>query len=415
MCGNTLGGYCAHIGPKRTFTSLTGRQKVPSLSVAVDELWCLTSPRPAVLLIGGYDGSGNYGDVCLFEAAMSLLSELDPEFLLLPVIERQHMDSHNDLCARMAPEFGAACFLYYDGQEVGASDGLPPDLAPVPLQPAFRSSAIYFYGGGYLNEMWGPRKLAMARAVEDWITPAASRGSQEPQVVFTGQQVSAGFAEDQEAGRWLRRASLFGVRDLRSGEVVTGLFPELVERGAVVVAEDDTVGILCEIPVPSELHDARPRDWNGDLRVDLHLTGEGYATTDTDRLARFAADLLSAIQREANAHVSVRLVVAYDDRRISERPFLQDFAATFLVSAGGGGQVSFTIEDATTRRLLDPGWEQRRPDLTISCSYHVRVDLAVARHPRRLSLRERLLPPKSQEPAGRVRAQSGADGRHGRP
>ena len=80
---------------------------------------------------------------------------------------------------------------------------------------------------------------------------------------------------------------------------------------------------------------------------------------------------LSAIQREANAHVSVRLVVAYDDRRISERPFLQDFAATFLVSAGGGGQVSFTIEDATTRRLLDPGWEQRRPDLTISCSYHV--------------------------------------------
>jgi hypothetical protein len=83
------------------------------------------------------------------------------------------------------------------------------------------------------------------------------------------------------------------------------------------------------------------------------------------------AELLTAIQHETATHVSVRLVVAYDDRRISERPLLEDFATRFLISAGEAAPVSFTVENATDRRMQDPRWERQRPDLTISCSYHV--------------------------------------------
>ncbi len=222
--------------------------KLPSLTVAADELWRFTDPRPAVLLIGGYDGSGNYGDICLLEAALSVLSTLPGELLLLPVIERQYIGSHFDLRARAVAKFGAACFLYYDGLEsdIGLDPAWPTELVPVP-RPALSSSAIYFYGGGYLNEIWGPRKLAMASSVEEWIASGPS-GQPQPLVAFTGQQVSAGFGHDPEAARWLRRASLFGVRDRQSAENVSGHFPELVARSALVVAEDDAVGILGEIP-----------------------------------------------------------------------------------------------------------------------------------------------------------------------
>ena len=345
-------------------------QKIPSLTVAADELWRVTEHRPAILLIGSYDGSGNYGDICLFEAALSLLSTLSPDLLLLPVIERQYVGSHIDLRARVGLDFGAACFVYYAEQATDLDTPSPIELAPVPREPGFRSSAVYFYGGGYLNEMWGRRKLAMATAVEEWITSGTS-GQSQPLVVFTGQQVSGGFGVDSEAERWVGRASLFGVRDLRSSENVTSRFPQLASRSALVVAEDDAVGVLGGNPTSSDTTDARPDAGNDGFRVDLHLTGESYAITDGPRLGGLATDLLTAIQRETGTHVSVRLVVAYQDRRISEGPFMEDFAAEFLKSASEAGRFSFTVEDATTRRIEDPRWERWRPDLTISCSYHV--------------------------------------------
>jgi hypothetical protein len=164
---------------------------------------------------------------------------------------------------------------------------------------------------------------------------------------------------------------LFGVRDLQSAENVTGRFPELAARSVLVVAEDDAVGFLGEIPTSSDPIDARASARAGDFHVDLHLSGESYATTDVNRLGRFAADLLTGIQREAAMPVAVRLVVAYDDRRISERPFVEDFATKFLISPCEARTLSFTVEDATDRRIHDPLWERQRPDLTISCSYHV--------------------------------------------
>lgn len=341
------------------------------MTVAADELWRLTEHRSAVLLIGGYDGSGNYGDICLFEAALSLLSTMAPELLLLPVIERQYLRSHFDLRARLAADFDTPCFLFYDDQETDLETGLPTELAAVARPPGFSSSAIYCYGGGYLNEMWGQRKLAMARAVEEWVTSDVSGQPKPPLVVFTGQQVSVGFVDDPEAEKWLRRTSLFGVRDRQSAENVAGRLPELAERSVLVVAEDDAVGVLGEIPTSSDPMHSRPSARNAGFHVDLHLSGESYATTDGDRLSRFVADLLTAIQHEIAMQVSVRLVVAYDDRRISERPFLEAFASRFLSAAGEAGSISFSDEDATDRRIQDAPWEQQRPDLTISCSYHV--------------------------------------------
>jgi hypothetical protein len=345
-------------------------KKVPFLSVAADEAFRLTEHRPAILLIGSYDGSGNYGDICLFEAALSLLSTLGPEPLLLPVIERQYIGSHLDLRARVAADFGAPCFLYYDEQDSILDAGMPTELAAIAGPPGFSSSAIYFYGGGYLNEMWGRRKLAMARAVDEWVTSGTSDRSQ-PLVVFTGQQVDGGFLDDPEAERWLRRASLFGVRDLQSAENVTGRLPELAARSVLAVAEDDAVGVLGEIPQSSDAIHASPSTRTGDFHVDLHLSGESYATTDGNRLGGFVADLLTAIQHETARHVSVRLVIAYDDGRISERQFAQAFAAKFSTSPYDARPISFTVEDATDRRIHDPRWERQRPDLTISCSYHV--------------------------------------------
>lgn len=364
----TFSRYCA-IAPNQVLTPTNSVQKVPPLYVAADEAWRLTQHRPVVVLIGSYDGSGNYGDICLFEAALSLLSTLPQAPILLPVIERQYVGSHADLTRRLAADFEPACFLYYDEEEWDQGTSLPMELTAVPRAPEFSSSAIYFYGGGYLNEMWGGRKLAMARAVDEWITSGAT-GRSRPLVAFTGQQVSAGFGDDPEAASWLRRASLIGVRDVPSAENLTDRLPDL-DTSVLVVAQDDAVGVLGEIPELRDTIDGGPRSREGDLRLDLHLSGESYATTDPKRLSRFVADLLTALRHEAARHVSVRLVVAYEDRRITERPFLEGFASQFLTAANEVGTISFTVENATDRRIQDPRWERQRPDLTISCSYHV--------------------------------------------
>ena len=88
----------------------------------------------------------------------------------------------------------------------------------------------------------------MAKTAEEWIASGTS-GQSQPLVVFTGQQISAGFCLDPEAERWLGRAARCSASaTCGRRRTSTSRFRNLASRSALVVAEDDAVGVLGETP-----------------------------------------------------------------------------------------------------------------------------------------------------------------------
>ena len=201
----------------------------PATARAMDEAGA------AVILIGGYDGSGNFGDIALLDAAVALVERLGA--LPVPVVESVHVDLHHAL----RPELGH--ILVYDPE--AEPEGPLPDVA-----------AVYLYGGGYLNSSWGGRQLAKARLALEAAPDAAcvSSGWQvEPEWV-------AGLGAADRA--LLARFAPFGVRDPLSAEALAAL-------GPAEATGDDAVAVL---PEPSGVEEQE--------RVNVHVAEHGWVTHD---------------------------------------------------------------------------------------------------------------------------------------
>lgn len=120
----------------------------------------LRKAQSAVLLVGGYDGSGNYGDVLQVATAIETVRRLPGAPLPVVVVERETHAHHRLLAQRYAGQFDSAVFAHFqdtDGPSV-ADDGLvelADRAAPV-------RAVVYLYGGGYLNVTGSPVDAAAA-------------------------------------------------------------------------------------------------------------------------------------------------------------------------------------------------------------------------------------------------------------
>jgi hypothetical protein len=204
---------------------------------ATPETAAEVADAPAVaVLIGGYDGSGNYGDIALLDAALGLLDRLDPDVLLLPVVERSYLADHRALSGDFLHPPKRA--LFFD-----AGEGHEDDLVAVPAPVDLAFGACYLYGGGYLNPSWGKRKLAMLGAAESLL---AIGGAKDVCRLSSGLQVDGGWtggvaAAEAEA---LHSFELLGVRDRGSGEALAALH----SPAPIVDTGDDALGILRRLP-----------------------------------------------------------------------------------------------------------------------------------------------------------------------
>ncbi len=303
-------------------------------------------PAPAsgaIFLVGGYDGSGNYGDMLLLQAALELLEPLAPAVTPIPVIELGFRESHAELAAA-SPALGAHPVCFIDS----GIEPPPAGLRRLQLPPELAFGGVYLYGGGYLNAWWGPRKLEMARAAEAAIR-AAGRAPLRP--FSSGVQLDVGWAEGL-AGRdadLLGALAPLGVRDERSmfnGSLLTG---------------DDAVGVLARHISPNGSAAA------DSLRINVHLQDADWVTGDGDAHFELVAAMLEALEQAAGARLEIRPVVAYDDRRLSERPLVERLAAHGRIgSRVAGAPLVLRPGDleASLGVLADAA-------LTVSSSYHV--------------------------------------------
>ncbi|HET9198543.1 MAG TPA: polysaccharide pyruvyl transferase family protein [Solirubrobacterales bacterium] len=303
---------------------------------------------PVAVLVGSYDGSGNYGDLAQLDAALGLLERLDSDPLVLPVVERQFAATHDSMAAELIhrPEH----VLYYDAGGDPGGEGLVPVEPPAAGAPAIS----YLYGGGYLNPSWGERKLAMLRAVEELVA-----GAGRAVRVASGQQVDPGWIGGlgSAEAELLRRFELLGARDDASAAALSALGAS----GPAPNTGDDAVGVLDAIGT------APSPGLDGTLEVNVHFAEHEWVTDRPDSAREFDARLLAGLAEIAGRPLRVRPLLAYLDPRIDEKPGLERFAAACAERG---------IELAEPRVLRPAGIDRLAADLggaalTVSSSYHV--------------------------------------------
>jgi polysaccharide pyruvyl transferase WcaK-like protein len=320
----------------------------PTLFATAPTVRAVVRARAVVLLVGGYDGSGNYGDIAQYEAALALLARLGPEILVLPLLERQYLASHRQLVAADAgPASPHAAFFDPDER---CEDDLLPLAAPADL--AF--SACYLYGGGYLNHAWGERKLAMLAAAE---ALAASGGCAASCRVSSGLQAEPEWLAAGNASR-LRGFDQLGARDGRSAQALGGLDPE----AAVLASGDDAIGVLGRLPPGASGVRSEDR-----LRLNLHFAAHEWVSDDPGAALDFYASLAAELGRLASRPVLAQPLIAYLDERIDEHGAAAQLG-TACAERGIEAAPPLVLRPAALGAVASRLGEA---SLTLSRSYHV--------------------------------------------
>jgi len=317
----------------------------------------LAEAESALFLVGGYDGSGNYGDILQLASAIETAGGLPDSPLIVPIVERETIGYHRELTGRHEGVFGQAAFAFFqDSPEEAAED----DLIPVkPADMGAARSLVYAYGGGFLNAWWGDRKAAHVAAAEQLA------GGRALPVVASGLQldetaVSSGGA----AHELLSRALWIGVRDADSLGHVRRQVP--AAAGRVELAGDDALPFLRHLQTK-----AAPV-------VNLHLNDGGWIGDEPQSIRDGVVSLLRGLGEAADEPLKVQPVVAYEDPRVSERQIVSGLLEQLRSELEGAGltvgEPLDVLEDALDNDLAS----FRRARLTVSCSYHVTLTSLLA-------------------------------------
>jgi polysaccharide pyruvyl transferase len=316
----------------------------------------LARARSAVLLVGSYDGSGNYGDVLQFAAALRTARELAGSPLPVAIVERETLGHHRRLVERYPAELSGPVYVHFaDGKNELPGD----DLVEVAGGLAPSRSVLYLYGGGYLNRWWGARKVAHARMA------VRLAGRRRLPTVASGLQVDEETVAPGGAGHeLLSKASWIGLRGIRSLEYVRSHIDE--DDSRVSLTGDDALPALSFGPAtPAPV-------------VNLHINDGHWVSDEPGAMAARVVALLRQVGRASGAPLELQPVIAYEDHRVKESRVVAQLLARHggdLESSGLRPKPPLDIlSDATGNEL----GAFRGARLTVSCSYHVALTSLLA-------------------------------------
>jgi hypothetical protein len=314
----------------------------------------LVDAESAVFLVGGYDGSGNYGDVLQLATAIQTVGQLPGAPLPVPIVECEMRPHHNELTRRRVESFAAAVFLFFgDGPDADDSD-----LAELRQGDGPARSMLYVYGGGHLNGWWGARKVAHATAAERLV------GDRQLPLVASGLQVDEGaIRADGPAHELLSRASWIGVRDSHSRQYLRKHIPNA--DGRLELAGDDAVPFLKRQPAAAR------------AAINLHVNDGVWVSEDSEETLRAVTGLVGELGA-ADGSFELQPVIAYEDPRVSERRLVSELLQQNGRKLGKAGlnlaEPVDVLDDAIGNGLARFGAAR----LTVSCSYHVALTSLLA-------------------------------------
>ncbi len=308
--------------------------------------------KPAVLLLGGYQGYANFGDVVQLKGAIRFHREktgLEPVILcdLASLTDRS-------LIERMRAWFGVDGLLFWSFAAMTV-DGL--GLAP--LESSARIAHLHMYGGGFLNRTWGAGMLALAEAAHGRFGVG--------HYVIGGQQVAEDFVPSLREHLARFPVVLAGGRDAASVRALSqcGVSGE--------DSFDDSAEVLAERVSAFSQSDGEPSD----LLLHLNISPYTRQASGDDGLARCAkhlATLNDHLRKHAPARPPrVTLLASYSDRRVDRVmdslcvvQQLEDrfpFNDCRMVDLAGLA-LRWSAAEASTSAL------RLRAGLALSCSYH---------------------------------------------
>lgn len=326
-----------------------------SLWISLPDRQRLADAESIVFLIGGYDGSGNYGDVLQLATAVETVDRLPGAPLALAIVERETRGHHDELMRRYAESFPGAAFAFFSDSDE-PTEGLVELAAP---QDRPMRAALYLYGGGHLNSWWGARKAAHASAAQ------RLAGGRALPVVASGLQVDeAAIASGGPAHELLSRASWIGVRDVDSLRYVRQQVPVAAAR--TELAGDDALPFLDREPVESQ------------PIVNLHINDGIWISEDPGAIHVNLAALLRELGEAAEGPLDLQPVIAYEDPRVSERNIVASFLERRSHQLEAAGLTPIEPLDILDDALTNGLSRFRRARLTLSCSYHVTLTSLLA-------------------------------------
>lgn len=327
-----------------------------SLCISPGDRNRLADAESVLFLVGGYDGSGNYGDVLQLATAIDTVARLPGTPLAVPIVERETHGHHSELMRRYGERFDAAVFAFFQDRPHDPRDGLE-ELPPAEVRTP--RALLYLYGGGYMNGWWGGRKVAHTAAAEQLA------GGRSLPVVASGLQVDEPtVAPGGPAHDLLRRASLIGVRDADSLELVRRQVSDATDR--VELAGDDAMPFFFHPPVETS------------LIVNLHVNDGSWISDEPGSMRGKIVALVQELGRASAKPLELQPLIAYEDPRISERRIVSELLEQHGGSLEEAGLTALepldVLEDAIGNDLA----AFRRGRLTVSCSYHVTLTSLLA-------------------------------------
>ena len=163
----------------------------------------LSNESNSVLLIGGFGGWWNFGDVLQLKSTLDRYVGYERIILvhLSSVIEEKSLSKLKDV-------FSDAIPLFY-GSESQAKTF--EDLYGIELQePEVNLKVLHVYGGGFLNEFWGKGIIEIAEKALHKFKPK--------KYVITGQQISSKIVDSFRKHVDIYKPAIVGVRDYKSLE-----------------------------------------------------------------------------------------------------------------------------------------------------------------------------------------------------
>lgn len=198
----------------------------------------LFSAKSICYLVGGYDGSGNQGDISPLLGVLDILGQFANIMLGVPLVAYGCKESFDDLYQPHPDLFRHASLLYFDWNDnVVESE----QITRVPNPPSVYSQ-ILLCGRGPISKCWAETNLDIIHNLQRWITfDGKVEEERFPPLIISGQQVSPELLTDPDNNGLVdlfKRAALVGVRDHASYESIRALGDPDINSKLFLSADD---------------------------------------------------------------------------------------------------------------------------------------------------------------------------------
>ncbi len=328
-----------------------------------------TVPGSKLLLVGGFNGYWNFGDMMQLQGAIRWHRETCKPEMIIPFQHLKTVKTIEDR-TRLQRVFDISDMIFYESesQNNAFQEAFALGLVPITFSNTLGSVICHVYGGGFFNHFWGTWMLELIESVLQIFFPSY--------YVISGQQVSPDFVEALSAHCKRYQPDLIGCRDSLSAETLHryGLNAE--------VSGDDALEELFAISAGSPNQTSQePAKTFG---IHLNLSGYVYSAVserreDQQELAviRELDSCFQAILKHFTPATRPLVIGAYIDQRdhlddsltsIKKTLFTQYFPNLYFVDL-----VGLFIQ----RRLREAVATLRQCEYFVSTSYQVALLLKV--------------------------------------